>query len=86
MFKGLILSGIVGWGQEIPVLCLVMYCGNRHYIIIENTSLMQHDKYIFHLYVFATCFGRDITHHQELQNCTHSDMVMVPREVRRDAV
>ena len=42
---------------------------------------MQQDKYIFHLYVFSTCFGRDITHHQELQNCTHSDMVMVPREV-----
>ena len=45
---------------------------------IENTSLMQQDKYIFHLYVFSTCFGRDIAHHQELQNCTHSDMVMVP--------
>ena len=41
------------------------------YKIIENTSLMQQDKYIFHLYVFSTCFGRDITHHQELQNCTH---------------
>ena len=54
--------------------------------IIENTSLMQQDKYIFHLYVFSTCFGRDITHHQELQNCTHSDMVMVHREVRRDVV
>ena len=53
-------------------------------MIIENTSLMQQDKYIFHLHVFSTCFGRDITHHQELQNCTHSDMVMVPREVRRD--
>ena len=47
---------------------------------------MQQDKYIFHLYVFSTCFGRDITHHQELQNCTHSYMVMVPREVRRDVV
>ena len=47
---------------------------------------MQQDKYIFHLYVFSTCFGRDITHHQELQNCTHSDMVMVPREARRDVV
>ena len=47
---------------------------------------MQQDKYIFHLYVFSTCFGRDITHHKELQNCTHSDMVMVPREVRRDVV
>ena len=55
-------------------------------MIIENTSLMQQDKYIFHLYVFSTCFGRDITHHQDLQNCTHSDMVMVPREVRRDVV
>ena len=38
---------------------------------------MQQDKYIFHLYVFSTCFGRDIAHHQELQNCTNSDMVMV---------
>ena len=47
---------------------------------------MQQDKYIFHLYVFSTCFGRDITHHQELQNCTNSDMVIVPREVRRDVV
>ena len=47
---------------------------------------MQQDKYIFHLYVFSTCFRRDITHHQELQNCTHSDMVMVPREVLRDVV
>ena len=47
---------------------------------------MQQDKYIFHLYVFSTCFGLDITHHQELQNCTHSDMVMVPREVRRNVV
>ena len=47
---------------------------------------MQQDKYLFHLYVFSTCFGRDITHHQELQNCKHSDMVMVPREVRRDVV
>ena len=55
-------------------------------MIIGNTSLMQQDKYIFHLYVFSTCFGRDITHHQELQNYTHSDMVMVPREVRRDVV
>ena len=50
----------------------------HHTMIIENTSLMQQDKYVFHLYVFSTCFGRDITHHQELQNCTHSDMVMVP--------
>ena len=41
-------------------------------MITENTSLMQQDKYTFHLYVFSTCFGRDITHHQELQNCTHS--------------
>ena len=55
-------------------------------MIIENTSLMQQDKYIFHLYVFSKCFDRDITHHQELQNCTHSDLVMVPREVRRDVV
>ena len=55
-------------------------------MIIENTSLMQQDKYIFHLYVFTTCFERDITHHQELQNCTHSDMVIIPREVRRDVV
>ena len=47
---------------------------------------MQQDKYIFHLYALSTCFGRDITHHQELQNCTHSDMVMVPTEVRRDVV
>jgi hypothetical protein len=47
---------------------------------------MQQEKYIFHLYVFSTCFGRDITHHQELQNCTHSNMVMVPREIRRDVV
>jgi len=47
---------------------------------------MQHDKYIFHLYVFSTCFGRDITHHQELQHCKHSDMVMIPRVVRRDIV
>jgi len=30
---------------------------------------MQQDKYIFHLDVFSTCFGRDITHHQALQNC-----------------
>ena len=58
----------------------------HHIMIIENTSLMQQDKYIFHLYVFSSCFGRDITHHQELQNCTRSDMVMVPREVRRDVV
>ena len=47
---------------------------------------MQQEKYIFHLYVFSTCFGRDITHHQELQNYTNSDMVIVPREVRRDVV
>jgi len=47
---------------------------------------MQQDKYIFHLYVFSTCFGRDITHHQEIQNCTNSAMVIVPREVRRDVV
>jgi len=47
---------------------------------------MQQDKYIFHLYVFSTCFGRDITHHLELQNCTNSDMVIVPRVVRRDIV
>ena len=47
---------------------------------------MQQDKYIFHLYVFCTCFGQDITHHQELQYCTNSDMVIVPREVRRDVV
>jgi len=47
-------------------------------MIIENTSLMQQDKYIFHLYVFSTCFGQEITHHQELQNCTHSNMAMVP--------
>ena len=53
----------------------------HHTMIIENTSLMQQDNYIFHLYVFSTCFGRDIAHHQELQNCIHSDMVMVPREV-----
>ena len=58
----------------------------HHTMIIENTILMQQDKYIFHLYVFSTCFGQDITHHQELQNCTYSDMVMVPREVRRDVV
>ena len=58
----------------------------HHTMIIENTSLMQQDNYIFHLYVFSTCFGRDITHHQELQNCTHSHMVMVPREVQRDVV
>jgi len=45
----------------------------HHTMIIENTSLMQQDKYIFHLYVFSTCFGRDTTHHQELQNCTHSE-------------
>ena len=57
----------------------------HHTMIIENTSLMQ-DKYIFYLYVFTTCFGRDITHHQDLQNCTHLNMVMVPREVRRDVV
>ena len=63
------------------------FCGSVHHTMItENTSLMQQDKYIFHLYVFSTCFGWDITHHQELQNCTHSDMVMVPREVRRDVV
>ena len=55
-------------------------------LVIENTSVMQQDKYIFHLYVFSTCFGRDITHYQELQNCTHSDKVMVPREFRRDVV
>ena len=55
-------------------------------MINENTSLMQQGKYIFHLYVLSTCFGRDIAHRQELQNCTHSDMVMVPREVRRDVV
>ena len=58
----------------------------HHKMIIENTSLMLRDKYIFHLYVFSTCFGRDIIHHQELKNCTHSDMVMVPREVRKDVV
>jgi hypothetical protein len=58
----------------------------HHTMIIEHTSLMQQDTYIFHLYVFSTCFGPDITHHQELQNCTYSDMVMVPREVRRDVV
>ena len=67
--------------------CQFQFRGSVHHtMIIENTSLMQQDKYIFHLYVFSTCFGRDITHHQELQNCTHSDMVMVPRGIRRDVV
>jgi len=46
---------------------------------MKNTSLMQQDKYIFHLYVFSTGFGRDITHHQELQNYTNSDMIMDPK-------
>jgi len=31
----------------------------HHTMIIENTSLMQQDKYIFHLYVFSICFGRE---------------------------
>ena len=84
--------------QQCPLFCRILIkfgmCRQKSEVcpisnfmnIIENTSLMQQDKYIFHLYVFSTCFGRDITHHQELQNCTISDMVIVPREVRRDVV
>ena len=29
-------------------------------LLIENTIFIQQDKYIFHLYVFSTFFGRDI--------------------------
>ena len=64
---------------ETQLIVVFQFRGSVHHTMItENTSLMQQDKYIFHLYVFSTCFGRGITHHQELQNCTHSDMVMVP--------
>ena len=46
---------------------------NKHLYIFEyqtdlneNTSLMQSNKYIFHLSLVSTCFGQYIAHHQEI--------------------
>ena len=38
----------------------------RFTVLNENTSLMQSNKYIFHLSSVSTCFGQYIAHHQEI--------------------
>ena len=44
---------------------------NKDTIMNEETPAWCNKvEYIFHSVLFSTCFGWDITHHQELQDCT----------------
>ena len=45
---------------------LVLFFRESYYDLNEKTSVMQSNKYIFHLSSFSTCFGQYIAHHQEI--------------------
>ena len=51
---------------------LVLFFRASYYDLNENTSVMQLNKYIFHLSSVSTCFGQYIAHHQEIIKCTKS--------------
>ena len=44
----------------------VLFFRASYYDLNENTSLMQSNKYIFHLSSVSICFGQYIAHHQEI--------------------